>query len=54
MEACKLRLSLLNLSNNSLSGLPPELGKVSYFNLYSTVSGIYSSKFLNPIWVAML
>lgn len=28
VEACKLRLSLLNLSNNSLSGLPPELGKV--------------------------
>ncbi|TQE10493.1 hypothetical protein C1H46_003948 [Malus baccata] len=25
VEACKLRLSLLNLSNNSLSGLPPEL-----------------------------
>lgn len=29
VEACKLRLSLLNLSNNSLSGLPPELGKVN-------------------------
>ncbi|XP_034213191.1 plant intracellular Ras-group-related LRR protein 6 isoform X2 [Prunus dulcis] len=29
VEACKLRLSLLNLSNNSLSGLPPELGKMT-------------------------
>jgi len=28
-EACKLQLSMLDLSNNSLTGLPPELGKVS-------------------------
>ncbi|KAJ7948631.1 Plant intracellular Ras-group-related LRR protein [Quillaja saponaria] len=29
VEACKLRLSLLDLSNNSLSGLPPEMGKMT-------------------------
>ncbi|XP_024023076.1 plant intracellular Ras-group-related LRR protein 6 isoform X2 [Morus notabilis] len=29
VEACKLRLSVLDLSNNSLSGLPPELGKMT-------------------------
>ncbi|KAM1101186.1 hypothetical protein ACFX2B_007498 [Malus domestica] len=29
VEARKLRLSLLNLSNNSLSGLPPELGQMT-------------------------
>lgn len=26
VEACKLRLSVIDLSNNSLSGLPPEIG----------------------------
>ena len=31
VEACKLRLQVLDLSNNSLSGLPPEIGKVSKF-----------------------
>uniref|UniRef100_A0A2N9GFW4 Rx N-terminal domain-containing protein n=1 Tax=Fagus sylvatica TaxID=28930 RepID=A0A2N9GFW4_FAGSY len=29
MEACKLHLSVQDLSNNSLAGLPPEMGKVS-------------------------
>ncbi|KMZ66890.1 hypothetical protein ZOSMA_283G00130 [Zostera marina] len=29
VEACKLRLGVLDLSNNSLSGLPPELGKMT-------------------------
>ena len=29
VEACTLQLSFLDLSNNSLSGLPPEIGKVS-------------------------
>lgn len=32
MEACKLHLSVLDLSNNSLSGLPPEIGKISKFH----------------------
>lgn len=27
MGACKLKLSFLDLSNNALSGLPPELGR---------------------------
>ncbi|MCI03888.1 plant intracellular ras-group-related LRR protein 6-like [Trifolium medium] len=31
VEACKLSLLVLNLSNNSLSGLPPEMGKASKF-----------------------
>lgn len=31
VEACKLHLLVLDLSNNSLSGLPPEIGKVSRF-----------------------
>lgn len=31
VEACKLALLVLDLSNNSLSGLPPELGKVTEF-----------------------
>lgn len=29
MEACKLRLQVLDLSNNSLSGLPPEIGMMT-------------------------
>ncbi|KAI3899576.1 hypothetical protein MKW98_008364 [Papaver atlanticum] len=29
VEACKLQVSVLDLSNNSLSGLPPEIGKGS-------------------------
>ncbi|KAJ1401922.1 Leucine-rich repeat, partial [Sesbania bispinosa] len=29
VEACKLSLSVLDLSNNSLSGLPPEMGKMT-------------------------
>ncbi|XP_062169933.1 plant intracellular Ras-group-related LRR protein 6 isoform X1 [Alnus glutinosa] len=29
VEACKLRLSVLDLSNNSLTGLPPEMGKMT-------------------------
>lgn len=29
VEACKLSLLVLNLSNNSLSGLPPEMGKMT-------------------------
>ena len=34
VEACKLSLLVLNLSNNSLSGLPPEMGKFSKFLHY--------------------
>lgn len=38
MEACKLSLLVLNLSNNSLSGLPPEMGKFSKFLHYDSRS----------------
>lgn len=31
--ACKLSVSVLDLSNNSLTGLPAELGKVSKFGI---------------------
>lgn len=33
VEACRLHLLLLDLSNNSLSGLPSEIGKVSRYYL---------------------
>lgn len=29
VEACNLRLSLLDLSNNSMTGLPSEMGKLA-------------------------
>ncbi|KAK7835027.1 plant intracellular ras-group-related lrr protein 6, partial [Quercus suber] len=31
VEACKLHLSVLDLSNNSLTGLPPEIGKLKEY-----------------------
>lgn len=38
MEACTLHLLVLDLSNNSLIGLPPEIGKVRKVQLGLTFS----------------
>ncbi|KAF8413904.1 hypothetical protein HHK36_001900 [Tetracentron sinense] len=43
VEACKLRLSVLDLSNNSLSGLPPEIGKSDARISWSSTIGYTNS-----------
>lgn len=46
MEACKLQLSMLDLSNNSLSGLPPDIGRL-YLFLVGCIRGLLTVFYIN-------
>lgn len=49
MEACRLQLSVLDLSNNALSGLPAEIGEVNVFQFPLNYVGIAIDDFFTLI-----